>query len=138
MALKETHEHEELKILTDPKEIEEGRLDDDHGIITHPWDKEFLDILQHDGENLVLTMKRIAKGLKSRKNVHCPNCGGLTPELVIVFDGKFYFFTCHEVKDLKTNKILLQTDYKQLKIYAEQKPLLDKIRKKKRTAEAKK
>ena len=57
-------------------------------------------------------MKKIAKGFNSRKEHHCPNCGGLLPELSVIFENKLYKFTCYEIESMKTGKVLKKTDYK--------------------------
>ena len=30
---------------------------------------------------------------------HCPNCGGILPELMFIFEGKEYWFTCFKIKE---------------------------------------
>jgi len=62
-------------------------------------------------------MKKIAKGFNSRKEHHCPNCGGLLPELSVIFENKLYKFTCYEIESMKTGKVLKKTDYKKLGEY---------------------
>ena len=121
MKKKDQHDHEDIVIETDPTKITESRWDDKHIMTMYPHSKEFKQSLQADGLNLVATMKKIAKGLKRRKNVHCPNCGALQPELIIEFDGKIYAFTCFEVTSKKTKKALRKTDYAKLHEYTKPK-----------------
>ncbi len=79
--------------------------------------------------------KKIRKTLKTllEQKKHCPNCGGLVPELSFLMDGKEFLFVCHAIvqreswtwdaqKEIHTpQKTLAQTDYKQFAKYCAKK-----------------
>ncbi len=79
--------------------------------------------------------KKIQQTLKMllEQKEHCPNCGGLVPELSFQMDGKQFTFTCHEIAEMETwkffnekethkpRKVLAQTDYKQFAKYCAKK-----------------
>jgi hypothetical protein len=49
---------------------------------------------------------------------HCPNCGGLLPEIeVFGEDGKHYFFTCTRIVDKNWKTIIAETNYSKLHEY---------------------
>lgn len=48
---------------------------------------------------------------------HCSVCGGLYPEITMLFANKRYLFTCYRVETLKRGKMLMQTDYKRMSEY---------------------
>jgi hypothetical protein len=48
---------------------------------------------------------------------HCPNCGGLLPEIeVFGRDGKIYFFTCTRIVDKDQKTVIAETDYERLRL----------------------
>jgi hypothetical protein len=49
------------------------------------------------------------------KAEHCNRCGGLVPELVLRFEGKQYWFTCHEILDSK-DQLIMGTNYEVLRL----------------------
>ena len=109
---KDVHTAEIIELKTNPKKIL-TKNDEMSYIVTD----EIQQSLRIDGLHLVLAIKEIAKSLNSRKEHHCPNCGGLLPELGIVLGNRLYKFTCYEVESTKTNKVLRETDYKKLGEY---------------------
>ena len=46
---------------------------------------------------------------------HCPNCGGIVPEICILYKGKVFKFTCYDI--VRGKKSLLKTDYKLMESY---------------------
>jgi hypothetical protein len=51
------------------------------------------------------------------RHQHCPNCGGLTPEIVFTYKGYEYVFTCTKIR--KKGKVIAGTDYKKLHAFCE-------------------
>lgn len=46
---------------------------------------------------------------------HCPNCGGILPELQFEYKGKTYCFTCYRIE--KDGKAIVKTDYEKFAEY---------------------
>jgi len=73
-------------------------------------------------------IRELLETLLDGKN-HCPNCGGLIPELSLVMAGKQFHFVCHEIAEQEKfswegdkekhtpRKVLATTDYKKLVEY---------------------
>jgi len=40
---------------------------------------------------------------------HCSNCGGILPELMFIFEGREYWFTCFKINE--NGKKIAETDY---------------------------
>ena len=81
------------------------------------FDKKLEDV----GESFVKAMISLSKNLR-RRDAHCKVCGGLKEEIAVDFESKRYFFTCFKVESLKTQKILLETDYQKFSKYGKPKP----------------
>jgi len=43
------------------------------------------------------------------KPKHCPNCGGVLPELAFEYKGKRFRFTCYRIEE--NDKVIVKTDY---------------------------
>jgi hypothetical protein len=64
--------------------------------------------------------RHLRQELKKISSVsHCPNCGGLLPEIGFKYEGLTYHFTCYKIK--KEEKAIVETDYAKLAHY-HQKP----------------
>jgi hypothetical protein len=46
---------------------------------------------------------------------NCPNCGGIVPEICVLYKGKVFKFTCYDI--VKGKKSLLKTDCKLMESY---------------------
>ncbi|TRZ51063.1 MAG: hypothetical protein D4S01_05575 [Dehalococcoidia bacterium] len=81
-----------------------------HYIMVFPLDKSEGTILN------LLTPKQLRNELrKMLRNIseninHCPNCGGLLPEIGFTFEGKKYHFTCYKIVNEMDVKVA-ETDY---------------------------
>jgi hypothetical protein len=58
--------------------------------------------------------------IREHRHQHCPNCGGLTPEIIFTYKGYKYSFTCHEIRNQK-KRIIAETDYRKLRSYCDSK-----------------
>jgi hypothetical protein len=45
---------------------------------------------------------------------HCDNCGSIQPEIKFYRDGKCFTFTCIEITEEKTEKVITQTNFQTL------------------------
>ena len=109
MIEKDVHIANTIELKTNP-----NKLSTKNNEISYIFTDELQESLRSDGKSIVVAMKEIAKSLNSKKEHHCPNCGGLLPELGIVLGNRCYIFTCHQVESTKTNKVLKETDYEKL------------------------
>ena len=87
-----------------------------HEAVTIPLDKDHT-FLKGNVEVSYIAPKsrKIVKWLREslKKDLanwkHCPNCGGILPELMFNFEGKEYWFTCYMIRE--DGKIIAETDY---------------------------
>ena len=81
----------------------------DRDIITWPTNPRFI----------VSQLKHyLREELGEAKN--CPNCGGLLPELTLVYKGKTYSFTCTQIIG-KRGWVIAKTNYEQFSKYCQAK-----------------
>ena len=50
-----------------------------------------------------------------KKRSKCPNCGGIMPEINVLYKGKMFKFACYDI--VRGRKSILKTDYEKLGKY---------------------
>jgi len=80
------------------------------------WDDESTCIPEDDASAIASALTKAIDGLfKERSN--CPNCGGIIPEICVLYKGKTFKFTCYDI--VRCKKSLLKTDYKLMESYCQ-------------------
>jgi hypothetical protein len=69
--------------------------------------------------SLMNAIRNTVEEILDHRHQHCPNCGGLTPEIVFTYKGYEYYFTCTEIRRKK--RVIAGTDYKKLRSFCNSK-----------------
>jgi len=70
-------------------------------------------------KSLMEAIRSTVEEILEHRHQHCPNCGGLTPEIHFTYKGYEYHFTCTEIR--KRKRVIAGTDYKKLRSYCDSK-----------------
>jgi len=69
--------------------------------------------------SFMTAIRSAVEEILDHRHQHCPNCGGLTPEIVFTYKGYWYYFTCTEIR--KKKRVMAGTDYKKLRSFCSSK-----------------
>lgn len=88
------------------------------------WKEEDEDLTDINPEPSPHLVKRLEKWLKNilANPQHCPNCGVLKHEIMVLHEGTEYWFALYKIIKKKSQKIIAKTDYKRFGHYCEGHP----------------
>ena len=83
----------------------------DNGDLEAVEDGEFIEYQIDDAKFSLNVMVNLRQFLQEDmvKPKHCPNCGGMIPELSFEYKGKRFRFTCYMIEE--NGKTIAKTDY---------------------------
>jgi len=100
----------------------ESKKKDEH--LVSPIYLDFGNLIIESEKVLSITPKRVTNQItkeldKLERSPNCEICGGLKQEIAFIYHNKRFSFTCYKIEDLKTRKILKQTNYERFARYCE-------------------
>jgi len=69
--------------------------------------------------SFMIGIRNTVEEILDHRHQHCPNCGGLTPEIIFTYKGYEYYFTCTQIR--KKKRVIAGTDHKKLRSFCNSK-----------------
>jgi hypothetical protein len=78
------------------------------------WDDESTCIPEDDASEIAHELMSAIYHL-SKERSNCPLCGGIVPEICVLYRGKMFKFTCYDI--VRGKKSIFKTDYRLMERY---------------------